>query len=98
MTNEYILDESIVTIKTHAEKGLCLTMISKWEPVKSWIVSKLEEYPSLWIKNIWNEEGGTAGVIVGGCIDGCMGDQHREPLKELRWIDMCLEQEADIFN
>jgi hypothetical protein len=55
---------------------------SAWAPNKDLMNRLLHNYPGIWIKNEWSEEGGHAGVIVGDA----------EKLQELMWDDGCIEE------
>jgi hypothetical protein len=48
----------------------------------------LETYPSIWIKNEWISEDGTAGVFVG----------ERNNIQSLCWQDLSLEAEDFFFS
>jgi hypothetical protein len=54
----------------------------------------LEKYPQCWVKNVWQEEGGLAGVWV-GVVDDETGEKK---IQEMRWNDLCLEQKVYFFD
>ena len=72
-------------------EGIQFRLWSRWQPDFVWLEGLLKKYPSLWVKNIWHEEGGLAGVWIGG------GDSKGE-IKRLEWHDMCSEENAHRFR
>jgi hypothetical protein len=82
----------VVQILKQTDKGIRFRFWSG-EPNKEWMERMLEEYPSLWMKNYWSEEGGYAGVIVGGMLYGTRYD-----IQELTWDDVVLEDEFHEFR
>jgi hypothetical protein len=70
-------------------EGMQFKLWSRWHPDFDWLESLLKKYPSMWVKNIWHEEGGLAGVWVGSEEDG---------IKRLEWNDMCSEENAHVFR
>jgi hypothetical protein len=45
--------------------GLSFHIWSRWLPDFPWLEGLHKKYPLIWIKNIWKEERGKAGVWVG---------------------------------
>ena len=72
-------------------EGIQFRLWSRWQPDFVWLEGLLKKYPSLWVKNIWREEGGMAGVWIGG------GDS-KDGIKRLEWDDMCIEENAHRFR
>jgi len=70
-------------------EGLQFRLWSRWHPDFEWLESLLTKYPSIWVKVIWQEEGGLAGVWVGSEEKG---------IKRLEWEDMCIEENAHRFR
>jgi hypothetical protein len=68
------------------------SMGSRWEPEYKWLESLLDNYPDIWIKNSWSEEGGREGVWIGTN----RGEQ--KEIKQLEWEGMCIEEEAYRFR
>jgi hypothetical protein len=81
-------DGNVVEITYFVDKGIHFRFWSGNSPNKEWMEKILEEYPTLWVKNRWSEEGGTAGVIVGGMLYGAI-----QEVKELMWNDLVIEDE-----
>lgn len=75
-------------------EGIQFRLWSRWQPDFAWLEGLLKKYPSLWVKNIWHEEGGMAGVWIGGDSSG--SDSSR--IKRLEWDDMCSEENAHRFR
>jgi hypothetical protein len=74
------------------EEGVIFKLWSPWKPDFPWLESLIDKYPSCWVKDEWNEEGGMAGVWVGTAREGV------RDIKELSWRDLCLEEECYIFR
>ena len=68
------------------------SMGSRWEPEYKWLESLLDNYPDIWIKNSWSEEGGREGVWIGTNIG------EKKEIKQLEWEGMCIEEEAYRFR
>jgi hypothetical protein len=51
-------------------------------PNKEFIENLFEKYEGIWIKNIWQEEGGLAGILVG----------KKDELQEIVWEEGCEEE------
>ena len=71
-------------------EGIQFRLWSRWQPDFVWLEGLLKKYPSLWVKNIWREEGGMAGVWIGGGSGG--------EIKRLEWDDMCIEENTHRFR
>jgi hypothetical protein len=69
-------------------EGIQFRLWSRWQPDFAWLEGILQKYPSLWVKNIWHEEGGMAGVWIGS----------DRGIKRLEWDDMCSEENAHRFR
>ncbi len=83
---------NVVQIQKHTEKGIRFRFWSRNLPNNDWLERMLVEYPSLWMKNYWSEEGGYAGVIVGGMLYDT-----RHDIQEITWCDVVLEDEFHEF-
>lgn len=81
-----------VRIVKRGKHGVYVDMRTKWLPDFKWLNGLLEKYPKCWVKNIWQEEGGLAGVWV-GFVDG-----EEKKIQEMRWNDLCLEQKVHFFD
>jgi hypothetical protein len=55
---------------------------SAWGPDSSFIETLFNKYENIWILNMWHEEGGNAGVIVGT----------KDNISELSWDEGCIEE------
>ena len=49
----------------------------------------MKRYNTLWIKNVWQEEGGRAGIWIGDVEKG---------VQQFDWEDLCLEERAERFR
>ena len=67
--------------------GISLRLITDWEPDFEFLEGLLNNYPECWVKNEWWEEGGRAGVWVGGTV---YRGEKRE-IQRMEWKDMCIE-------
>lgn len=72
--------------------GLIIRLWSPWTPHFNWFSELLDDYPGCWIKNEWDEEGGTAGVWV-----GFVDENNEKNIKSLEWQDLCLEEKHFLF-
>jgi hypothetical protein len=73
-------------------EGILFDLWSAWGPDFKWLEGLFEKYPSLWVKNIWDEEGGYEGVWIGTLQDGQL------QTKRLDWMGMCIEEKAHRFR
>ena len=90
LTEEFIdVPEWAYEIYVKGVEGLQFKLWSRWQPDFQWLEGLLIKYPSMWIKNFWQEEGGLAGVWVGSSKKG---------VKRLQWEDMCIEENAIRFS
>jgi hypothetical protein len=78
--------EWALKIEERGKGGIRLSLWSAWVPDLKFLENLIEKYPSCWIKNIWSEEGGTAGVWIGTMRTGV------KDIKQLTWDDMCEEE------
>ena len=80
----------VFTIQRRGVEGIQLRMWSDdGRPHYEWLESLLVQYPSCWIKNVWHEEGGKAGVWIGSKQNG---------IRQFEWDDLCLEERAHRFR
>ena len=68
-----------------------VNLTTAWRPIDLTIL--LDKYDKCWIKNEWIEEGGTAGVYVGGYLNGS-----KVETKSLEWIDLTIEARHYCFT
>ena len=73
------------------KKGLMVNISTAWRPIDLTIL--LNKYDKCWIKNEWEEEGGTAGVYVGGYLHG-----RKVETKSLEWNDLTKEGKHFYFT
>jgi hypothetical protein len=86
-----VYHETIEVLK-RGVKGIMFRQWSAWKPDYEWLESLLTKYPCCWIKNEWDEEGGTAGVWVG------FTNQKEEPvIQRMTWSDLCIEEKYFLF-
>ena len=76
-------------IYVKGDEGIQFRMWSRWQPDFAWLESLLVNYPGIWVKNLWYEEGGMAGVWVGSDEKG---------VKRLEWSEMCIEENQMRFR
>jgi hypothetical protein len=76
------------SILVRTERGIQFKIWSAWKPDFNWLETLLLKYPSIWIKNLWSEEGGYAGVWIGST----------KGIQRLAWEDLCMEEYNHIFG
>ena len=89
--NKYTYSDHVNSIK-RGPRGIYITVWSRWNPDFIWLEGLIAKYPSCWIKNEWDEEGGSAGVWI-----GCIKD-NIPTIKQLEWDDICLEGKYAYFT
>lgn len=87
---EYEFVENVVK---RGRNGIQFEYITSSAPPLEWLQEVLGRYPSFWIKNEWNEEGGKAGVWL--CS---VGENDEQIVKSFEWIDLCLEARQFFFS
>lgn len=88
--NDFVFNERVHMLK-RGKKGIIFEIVTDWNPDFDWLNSLLSSYPKCWIKNEWNEEGGTAGVWVGFV-------KNNEPfVQSMTWEDLCIESRHFMF-
>ena len=88
---KYVYNETVDMIK-RGTRGIIFDIWSAWNPDYDWLESLLEKYPNCWIKNVWSEEGGCAGVWIG------YNNNNEKIIKDLQWDDICLEGKVYLFE
>jgi len=79
-----------LTVHSRGAEGIQFRLWSNdGMPDYDWLKGLLVQYQSLWIKNVWQEEGGKAGVWIGSRLNG---------ISRFEWDDMCLEEKAHRFR
>lgn len=91
-TNGEPIPEWALKILHKGNEGLMFRLWSRWQPDFKWLEGLLDKYPSLWIKNVWDEEGGDEGVWVGTKRSGEI------KIQRLEWEGMCIEEKACRFH
>jgi hypothetical protein len=81
-------------IEIRGDRGIKLEVYSRWEPNFNWLEGLVKKYPDCWIKNEWSEEGGGAGVWVGGRK---FKDEKSE-ISSFMWDDICIEGLSAYFS
>tara|TARA_B110000967_G_C18772832_1_gene504012 strand:- start:584 stop:928 length:345 start_codon:yes stop_codon:yes gene_type:complete len=79
------------SINVKTEKGLVVNITTSWRPFD--LTDLLNKYDTCWIKNEWEEEGGTSGVFVGGYLNGS-----KVETKSLEWNDLSIEGKHYYFT
>jgi len=74
-------------IRRRWSHGISFKLITAWEPDFEFLERLLNNYHECWVKNEWWEEGGRAGVWVGGTL---YNGEKRE-IQRMEWKDMCIE-------
>tara|TARA_Y100000389_G_C17256207_1_gene410639 strand:- start:281 stop:634 length:354 start_codon:yes stop_codon:yes gene_type:complete len=67
---------------------------SAWKPDGVLLNLLKDKYPTIWIKNEWNEEGGMAGVWIYNNLHNL----EQKEIREFVWNDMCLEEYDYVFK
>ncbi len=70
-------------------EGIDFKVWSRWQPDFQWLEGLLHKYPSIWVKNIWHEEGGLAGIWIGSVKAG---------IKMFEWEDISIDEEVHRFR
>lgn len=76
-----------------SKQGILFNYITAWNPDFEWLDSLVEKYPLCWIKNEWDEEGGTAGVYVNGTLN-----EEKQERLSVHWNDICIEGKFQYFG
>jgi len=77
-----------------SEFALKVRIWSAWSPDEKLLNLIKNEFPNVWIKNEWSEEGGVSGIwIYNDCVD--LDDKK---VKQFTWNDMCIEEYAHCFH
>jgi hypothetical protein len=84
--------EWAIGVQRRGPYGVVLRLWSPWTPNFTWLETLLVTYPSCWIKNEWQEEGGSAGVWVGRLVEG------QRMIQRMEWEDMSIEEEERVFR
>jgi len=80
------------TIQRRGLEAVVMKVWSSWRPDYDWLESLILKYPTCWIKNEWNEEGGKAGVWIGTTRDG------EFTIRCFEWDDMSIDEEVNRFR
>jgi hypothetical protein len=86
------IPEWALKILHKGKEGLMFRLWSRWQPDFTWLEGLLDKYPSIWVKNIWDEEGGDEGVWVGTKRSG------EKKIDRMEWFGMCIEEKAHRFR
>ena len=81
--------EWALKIQTKGHEGLQFRLWSRKGPDLLWLEGLLVTYPSLWVKNLWEDEDGMAGVWIGSRSGG---------IRQFEWEDLCLEERCARFK
>jgi hypothetical protein len=87
-----------LTIHKRGPEAVCIKLWSRWLPDFEWLVKLLTKYPSCWIKDEWEEEGGTAGVWIGTGASEARRGTGEPVIQRLEWDDMSIEEEYMRFK
>ena len=75
-------------------KAIKVNIWNAWHPNYDLLNLLKDTYPTTWIKNEWNEEGGKSGIWIYNDIFNLKNKQ----VQEFMWNDMCLEEYDYVFN
>jgi len=89
--SDYVYNETAKMYKRGC-RGAILSLRSAWNPPYDFLENILINYPSCWIKNEWNEEGGFAGVWI-----GYVTSDGEKIIKDLQWDDLSIEDKHYLF-
>lgn len=64
------LSEDRLIIIYKGINGIKIKLWSAWTANNEWLNALVQKYPKCWIKNHWYEEGGRAGIFIGGFLNG----------------------------
>jgi hypothetical protein len=87
-TTSGIYHKNIYPIK-NCLNGIKFEQITAWKPDYEWLESLIPNYPNCWIKNVWKEEGGIAGVWV---------ETSKTGVQSMEWVELSLEEEYELFQ
>jgi hypothetical protein len=77
-----------VSVKQQYKLGIVIYYLTAWEPNFKFIEKIVDKYPLSWVKDEWNSEDGTSGIIIG----------KKNELKSMSWIDLSIEEENYFFS
>jgi hypothetical protein len=66
--------------------GLEIKFSTAWSPPYAFFEHILDQFPDVWIRCDWIEEGGMSGIFV-----GYVDEKNGKVIKEMHWNDWCLE-------
>lgn len=89
--NKYVYNETVEMYKKGG-RGVILSLWSPGNPPYDFLEQILTNYPSCWIKNEWNEEGGFAGVWI-----GFVKSNGEKQIECLQWNDLSIEDMHFLF-
>ncbi len=76
-----------------SNQGIIINIWSSWEPDFEWLDLLIKNYPECWLKNIWEEEGGTSGIYINGKLNGKNVNKI-----VIDWNDICIEGKIQYFG
>ena len=75
------------------ELGIIVNIWTTNYPDYEWLDQLVENYPECWIKNIWENDSGTAGVFTAGKL---LGEKCQR--QSVQWGDLTLEGKYFYFG
>jgi hypothetical protein len=78
--------EERLQIDYKGTNGIKFKLWSAWGADSDWFKELIQKYPNCWIKNDWYEEGGGAGIFIGGFLNG---EKQETIIKE--WDELPIE-------
>jgi hypothetical protein len=85
--------ENCLQIDYKGKNGIKFKLWSAWGGDSKWLEGLIPKYPNCWIKNDWYEEGGGAGIFIGGFLNG---KKQETIIKE--WDEIPIEGIAQYFG
>ncbi|MDA7573727.1 hypothetical protein N8751_00430 [bacterium] len=84
MYNDEFIKMKDIHVETKTLNGLQISVPSAWEPLNLHTI--LSTYNKCWIKNEWEDEGGTCGIFIGGFLNNEVVDK-----TDINWTDLSIE-------
>ena len=73
-------------INYKGKNGIKFKLWSAWGADNEWLKGLVAKYPNCWIKNDWYEEGGGAGLFIGGFLN-----RKKQETIILEWDELPIE-------
>ena len=80
-----------ISIIDKGPSGLIIKLWSSNQPNYTYLHNLIDNY-ECWLKNLWHEEGGEAGIFI-----GYKKEDGEKIIKEYKWDDLCIESNSHHF-